>query len=499
MRPGGSGRVWILLRVSGRGQATEGTGLEGQEQACRRYLAGIGYTGEPTVRTDVESATGREERAGVREIIRAAQPGDLIVVAAVSRWSRHLVWGLRTIREMVERGVRFYAVYEALDPATPEGRRMLGLMLWVAENEAETIKARTVGRAEELRRQGLWAFGTVPWGYVRGDRAEHRQLLLAPDLEEGPHVLELHERCARGESARQLVAFTAPFPGAPHDASSIHRILRSRIYLGEVRIGGTRNRWDHGRPRDAEWVNGQHPPLVPLDLWERCQAALDKRRTEPVRIHRGETAEGLLLVSLLRCGICGYGCEVGRVKNRWGSVYRYYVCFARRRPYRGYSCTGPYARAQPLDEAAEEAVLARLGELRELLASRPERQGDGSKAPPDFAAMRHRVEQRLARAVSAFTDGTLTREELAAQRARLDGELLALRRREEAAAREARAADPVARRDLRRALGDLRKTWRKATAEERRRVVALLAAKVEVDADGALRWTWRTVEDLVQE
>jgi hypothetical protein len=151
-----------------------------------------------------------------------------------------------------------------------------------------------------------------------------------------------------------------------------------------------------------------------------------------------------------------------------------------------------------LDVAAEERVLGRLGELRETLAGRRVTPKDGrGEKPVDYKALRQRIEVRRARAVSAFTDGTITASELSAQRARLDAEVEVLRRGEDAAGRQARAADPVARGDLGRRLDDLQQAWRKLDTEKRRAVVRLLAEGVELTKAGRLRWTWRAVADLV--
>lgn len=497
MRPGGRG--FVYARVSGRAQASDGTSLEGQEGAGRRHLESVGCK-EPVVRVEVESGGEEkiERRTVLHALVREAVAGDLVVVAALDRWSRDLVWGLQSIRALVDRGVGFYAIREALDAATPAGRERLGLLLWVAESERSRIRDRTVGRADELRRSGLWAYGSVPWGYQRGPREERRHLYLEADEHAGD-VREMHERAAGGESLRSLVQWTAAHAG-PRQVAALHRVLHGRIYLGEIWVGAGHHR------REGAWVKGLHPALVTPELWQQVQDTLAGRRVVAQPPPTSVAAVDLLLAGTLVCGLCGRRCSVGWV-DKGGNYarYRYLVCFARRRREQDVGgpprrCAGPYARVEPLEKAAVEAVLERLGELREVLAGRGSPRRGGNPVPAqDFAGARRRVELRLARAVSAFTDGTLKAEELATQRTRLDGELVKLRAREQTQAREARAADPKARGDMRRALGNLRKTWREATIEERRRILRLLAAKVELLEDRTLRWTWRSVEDLLTE
>lgn len=490
--PSGGGRGWLYVRVSSRGQATDGTSLDGQQEAGARFFAAR-RAPAPEVRLEVESAGDEkiERRVVLHGLIRDARPGDLVAVASLDRWSRDIVWGLKSIRELVARGIGFIAIREALDAASPEGKERLGLLLWVAENERTRIRQRTVGRADELRAQGLWALGRVPYGYRRGDRGQRRQLLLDAVPEAAVVVVEWHERLAGGESLRDVAKWLGQHEGAPHDASAVHRMVRQRIYLGEIRIGAV-NR------KGGEWIKGQHPALITEDLWRRVQAALANRRASPgPAAHPGVTAEGLLLPGLLRCALCGRRCGAIRVTEKpW---LRYYVCAKRRhRKDAPEGCAGAYARVEAVDDQVEPAILGRLAELREHLAARAPAVHRDVK-PENFDRVRQRLEQRRARAVSAHVDGLLSAAELAAQRARLDGELAALRAREESAVRETRAANPAARGSLRRALADLRRAWRGATPEERREHVRDLASRVELLADRSLRWTWRTIEDLLAE
>lgn len=455
--------------------------LEAQREAIARHCTERGLPA-PTVRLEVESAGEEklERRVELARLIRDARPGDLIVVAALDRWSRDLVYGVQSVRALVRAGVGWYAVREQIDAATPEGDSNLGLRMWLAEEERKRIRGRTVGARERLRGQGLWANGSVPFGYVRGDRERSEHLLLAAHPERAAVVVEWHERLARGDSLRSTAQWLKrEHPEAPHVVSGLHKVTQGRVYLGEMRSGGA-------------WIRGRHPPLITLDLWERTQAALRERHTagrQPTRnVH-----PDLLLVPLLRCALCGHRCGVSRGRD---SDLRYYVCSVRRHPklYAGEACAGPWVRTDALDDAATEALLARLTELRSDLA--------GSPAPsraPDTAAARARIDAALARAVQMATDGAITAAELTTQRARLEAQRAALTSREAAADKAERARTPESRRAVERALRDLARTWSRLTATERREALRLLAVGVAVEADGALRWTWRSAEDLAAE
>ena len=169
-------RVYGYTRVSGREQGDRGTSLDGQRASLVGEAKARDWP-EPDIRIEVESASEEkiERRTELHRLIADAQPGDVIIVSKLDRWSRDIVFGVQSIRAAIRRGVGFVSVDEAIDAATPHGNEQLGIRLWVAETERLRIRERTVGRRESLREQGLWATGTVPWGYVRGSREERKQ------------------------------------------------------------------------------------------------------------------------------------------------------------------------------------------------------------------------------------------------------------------------------------------------------------------------------------
>lgn len=486
--PGGRG--FLYIRVSGAEQERDGWSLDGQRARGLAWFAAQKLP-PPEVRVEVESAGEEkiERRVELARLIRDAKPGDIVAVAVLDRWSRDIVFGVQSVRQLVRAGVRWYAIHEQIDATTPEGDSNLGLRMWLAEEERKRIRARTLGRAEELLVAGLWAYGAVPYGYRRGDRKARRHLHLEPHPDRAPVVVAWHERLAGGDSLRTVAEWLAvEHPDAPHCVQALRDSARRRIYLGEL--------WCRG-----EWVRGQHPPLVSLDLWERAQRALDGRRNGGRRPgHGGATAE-CLLRGLVSCALCG--AKVSAVvtretrPDRETGEWLYYVCAARKQPGRRARCAGPWVPADALDAAAEEAILARLEELRGALLAEPEPHDGGAARPHDDpAAARARVEAKLARAVSLAVAGDITSAELAEQRRRLGEELDAIRRREEAGERAERGADPARRGDRARALGQLRRAWGGLNVARRREAASLLAERVELDGDGALRWTWRSAEDL---
>jgi hypothetical protein len=116
------------------------------------------------------------------------------------------------------------------------------------------------------------------------------------------------------------------------------RLLRNRVYLGELRVG------DEVNP-------AAHPPLVDVELFEAAQAVLDNS----VRPPRGEQ-EVALLSGLVRCASCGH--VMGRTRNAKWASYSCRVNHSRSR------CPAPAhigtARLDPLIEAVALREIAKL-------------------------------------------------------------------------------------------------------------------------------------------
>jgi site-specific DNA recombinase len=474
-------------RVSGREQGEHGTSLEGQDEKIVAECKARGWP-DPDIRVEVESSheSAIERRVELHKLIEAAIAiaasgiRCVIFVTKLDRWSRDVVFGVQSIRQLVRAGVGFFSISEAIDASTSHGDEQLGLRLWIAESEGRTIRDRMVGSRESLRAKGLWAVGRVPFGYVRGDRAARLHLHLREDPEPAAVIRELFDRVGSGQSLREVAMWSRTIPGAPRDIAQIHRLLNERTYLGEMRA-----------PRTYEWIKGLHPPLITLAAWERAQAGLAARRQNgPIAV--GAKTADLLLRQQVKCGVCGRGVTVALAPKG----QRYYCCSRRRhKKYEG-DCAGPYVRAEPLDEVATTAILERVEELRADLA-RPRVEVKSEAKAFDLVAARSRIATRRARAVQFAVDDVITAAQLTVQQGRLDAELAALTKREAETARATKGTDPAARATIAGALKHLAKAWLKLTVPERQEALRLLAARVELSEAGALVWTWRSVVDLV--
>ncbi len=181
-----------------------------------------------------------------------------------------------------------------------------------------------------------------------------------------------------------------------------------------------------------------------------------------------------------RCAVCSFVLRA-RAPMPGASVrHAGWYCCAR-------GCA-PHARQDHVDAEVERLVLARLEELRGLLAQ----PAPPPKVAPDLTAARARAVARLDRLVDAVGDGTIPRELARAKVAKVEAEIAEIDRRRAAA--EGPPTAP-ARDEQRRTVEGLRTSWSSLAAGQRRDVLHLLAARVELAREpGAAKWsrgTWR--------
>lgn len=480
------GRVWGYCRVSGPRQEREGTSLEGQQRAIARYCTSKKLP-TPSFIVEVESATeakieSREEQLRVQ---REARPGDLILVIVLDRWSRDTVHAVATVRALVKRGIGWVAINEGIDAATPEGDLMLRYRAIGAEEEHRRIRERTLGRKRELADDGCYVRGHAPVGYV----LEHRRLVPGP---EAAIVREAFDRCLR--QGLQSIANELPLTKsrAKWDPAAVAKMLHNRHYLGE------------SQRSDGTW-HATHEALVDRDLWERAHAALASRR-EGGRLPGDGWSATRLLRGLASCALCGRRMTVtmNRVRIDGGRSMAY-ACNG----YLQGLCKSRHVHGERLDALVAQATLARLVELRgELAKQRP--------APPavepelDHDAKLAKARRKRERLISAYADGTIEKDDLAARLTKLDAEIgklstaTATAKRRRAAAE--RAAAPEVRVELLAQIETLTKAWQRAPVDTRREVLRRLAARIEVPPPPPRvhevprpRIVWRSVEDLAAE
>lgn len=127
--------IFGYARVSTAAQCRDGNSLEEQVAALQKY--GCHKIIE-------EAFTGKTmERPKFQKLLEELEAGDTFVVCKLDRFARTAIEGVRTVRELFERGIRVHILNMGLIENTLTGNLILTVMLAFAEYERGMIIERT--------------------------------------------------------------------------------------------------------------------------------------------------------------------------------------------------------------------------------------------------------------------------------------------------------------------------------------------------------------------
>jgi site-specific DNA recombinase len=331
-------RVVLYARVSSKEQEKEGFSIPAQLKLLKDYAAREGLSVVQEY-VDVETAkqTGRTSFSEMVAVLKARPRVRVILVEKTDRLYRNLKdWVM-----LDELDVEIHLVKEGAvlsrDSKSSE-KFMHGIKVLMAKNYIDNLSEETRKGMLEKAEQGIWP-SAAPLGYQNVDGANGKRVI-EPDPDVAPQVMKLFEWYTSGRMTLRDLAkkareagFNYRNSGKPIPTSTIHKILRNRLYMGEFDWNGLS-------------YQGSHQPLVSRDMWERVQDMMDGRNASK---HR-RVKHNFAFSGLITCGHCGCS-MVGEIKKQ---RYIYYHCTG----YKG-KCDEPYVREEVLEEKFG-ALLSRL-------------------------------------------------------------------------------------------------------------------------------------------
>lgn len=385
------------IRVSTARQAKDSSSLEEQKSAIERYAAKHELTISEWFEEHVTAAKqGREKFTNMMaKLARAGAKG--VVIHKIDRGARNLRDWAR-LGELIDRGVDVRFAHESLDLASRGGRLAADIQAVVAadyvRNLREEVRKGIIGRLN----QGLYPL-PAPIGYKNEGKGKAKSI----DPVKGPLIQKAFELYATGvyplhalgaEMARRGLYNRS---GKPLSFQTLWKVLRNPFYSGVIHIART------GRS-----YPGVHPPLVPVALFERCQAIMSGR----AYVHTSKNE--LAFSRFIRCATCARHLIGERQK---GHVY--YRCHS-------LACRGTSLR----QDAIEREVTAFLSflvlpeeDLRDLRELREElEQGTSSERIRIEAEAKlglGKCAERLNRLTDALIDGALDQDAFETRKASL--------------------------------------------------------------------------------
>ena len=364
------------------------------------------------------------------ELLRLARSGavDLILTKEVSRFARNTVDALQVTRRLREQGVGVIFLSDGIDTRDNDGEFRLTIMASVAQEESRKISERTRwGQLQAMRRGVAFGNDTVRGGAltIRPEQAEVVREVYRKCLEEGKGAHTIAQELTEAGVAPPLRADGA------WSAAMILRLLHNEKYCGDLlqkkyrTVDHLTHRKVVNRGAEEQFrLENHHPAIVSRAQFAAVQAELARRAG--LAGERSRFSARYWYSGKLVCGACGGRLTAKRTRRPDGREYLRFVCRGRG--------TGCAMRAVPGDvlTACVRHVLGEVGLPLGAMAAEVLASARPAGAECGAAALRQalrRQEARRARALDAFLDGTLSREELAALTARSEAERSRLARR----------------------------------------------------------------------
>jgi DNA invertase Pin-like site-specific DNA recombinase len=337
-------RCAVYCRVSSDERLDQSfNSIDAQKEAGHAFIKSQSHEGWIAVADDYDDggfSGGNMERPALRRLMADIQIGkvDIVVVYKIDRLSRSLADFARMVDVFDRHRVSFSAVTQQINSATSMGRLMLNVLLSFAQFEREVTGERIRDKIAASKAKGMWMGGPLPLGYDVRDR------LLVVNETEAKLVRRIFDDFVTVRSAT-LMAKTYGAEGVvTKGGKPFTKMLRNRIYLGEIQHKGTS-------------FPGQHEAIIDQDLWNLAHAFVERRKQGP---REGVTQHPALLAGLLHAPD-GQLMIHTYTRKKNGRLYRYYVPYLHKRRNAGATLAPGATDIGPLPAAEiETAVLEQI-------------------------------------------------------------------------------------------------------------------------------------------
>jgi len=328
--------------------------LEAQRDAGQAFVASQrheGWMAVPDGYDDGGYSGGNMERPGLKRLMADIEAGriDIVVVYKIDRLTRSLTDFAKLVDVLDRNGVSFVSVTQQFNTTTSMGRLTLNILLSFAQFEREVTGERIRDKIAASKAKGMWMGGTPPLGYDVVDRkllvnepeADLVRYIFRRYAEHGSAAELVRELAIEGRTTKAWQTQNGQFrDGRPIDQQYLFKLLRNRIYLGEI------------QHKDTSFP-GQHEAIIDQDTWDLVHAFVDRRKQGP---REGITQHPALLAGLLHAPD-GQLMIHSYTRKKNGRLYRYYVPYLHKRRNAGATLSPGVTDIGPLPAADIEAAV----------------------------------------------------------------------------------------------------------------------------------------------
>lgn len=270
-----------------------------------------------------------DNRPEFQRMINKARNGeiDLIITKSISRFARNTSVMLETVRELKTLNVEVRFEKENINTLSGDGELMLTILSSFAEEESKNISENTKWSMKKKFQRGELVINTKLFlGY---DKDEFGDLVV--NREEAKIVHRIFTDYLAGKGvftiARELNDKGVPtIKGGLWQESTILQILKNEKYKGDAHLQKyytpdylmNRSFKNNGEV-DSYYIEGNHPPIVSKEMWEKVQEEIIRRAEEKGNIEgdRVKYTNRYPLTGMLFCSKCGFSLR----RRTWNSKH----------------------------------------------------------------------------------------------------------------------------------------------------------------------------------
>lgn len=357
-------------------QSAESSSISNQKKIVEAYCQQHGITILKYFVDDGWSG-GNFERPGFQEMMRALDSGkaNVVITKDLSRLGRDMRESSYYAEQFFpENQIRYIAIADNFDSET---ENVMAPFQFAMNEVYLRDGSRKVKDVLRMKRQRGEYCACAPYGYMK--HPQNKDTLI-PNEDTAPIVRRIFERAAAGDSSVRIAMdlsaegimpplkyramvrdnFTPEGAARASDIwnhTTVKRILKNRVYLGDTILGKTRKVSVKSKKKvpipQQDWTvtEATHEPLVDATTFEKAQINMAKA-TKDYRQH--EHIRKSIFGGIAVCGKCGYSlCSSGSVHKGEREKYWFLSCNHTRKDLAN-PCTGVNIRYTDICEIVRQ-------------------------------------------------------------------------------------------------------------------------------------------------